>query len=327
MKKLICVVLFLMLFGFSFAIEREETLKKARELSWDKKFEKSEKLYEDLIGEYKDLEIVLAYSDLLAWMGQYKKAVLFLKGNAFEDDMYYLQLAKIYYWKKDYKKANDIYKKTDKTDQFRVSFENWYDNYKKYEIKYKYSSEFISLDREEIPAFYLIYDHYSKFALVFSKEYFYRREEIYEAENKIEKSNLRNVIDLMELYYKKWYFAFGKSDYWDRQISIEYTYKFLTLGIKDIDGFLTYKLRTDNYIKDFIFSNEINIPEKGDNYYETELVYKKIKYTHTYDLKDLNRSEIKYEKKYKDYLIFDIGLFRSYNQDRNGYIIETAYKF
>lgn len=117
----------------------DEKLLEALEFSRIGIYDEAEKLFLELLEEFRTKELIIAYSNLLAWQGFYNKALEVVILFEDQSDIEIIeQLAKIYFWKENFDKAYKHYYLL-KTKEIFIEesikeFMNWYEkNVKPYD--------------------------------------------------------------------------------------------------------------------------------------------------------------------------------------------------
>jgi len=133
MKKILIVSLIFIISALSFSSILEDTFKKALNYSWEGEYAKAEEIFKDLMVNYRTVDVVIAYSNMLAWQEKYQQALDVLykyeeKNNEIESNK-----AKVYFWMGSYSKAYDLYSQLVKDgyelNEASLEFYNWYKDY------------------------------------------------------------------------------------------------------------------------------------------------------------------------------------------------------
>lgn len=197
------------------------------------------------------------------------------------------------------------------------------ENFKKWEVKFNYTSfEETSVD-EEIPYISLYFREEDKYTLIYNREQVYRDDE-----------KFRNG-EYLELYKGNFYYILGQTDFMNLNLGVEYYYKVYTFGIKlndyDTQDVIFYKFQADHYFKNssigslratVVSAEDISIDYMG------KIVYKIWSYSHYFDFEDLNKGIVEVKLNKKD-SIYDInaGYGYDFHNSRTGIILGFGVKF
>lgn len=319
LKRIIIVLLFV----YSASVYCEDSYeKRVMEASSAVKsgdYKKGEEIYSKLYDEYQTTEIILNYSNILAWQKRYDEALKIIENARVSDNETEAQRAKIYFWKGDNKKAEEIYLVLEKSGY------NTGENGKKVKKIFEEKSE----EKRYKLKSGVYYDSEEKDTneLVYSLEYKYN-EKITGVLTVEDWENNNNLVKQIELYYGNWYFLAATSNTWKRALQTEYTWKIFKAGIKEIDGSYIYKAGIENSINRFYLLNEANFIKNKNTYYKSKLKYEKsLEATAYYDFKDLMTFEIKGRVPiYRGSYLWG-GVQRDFKAEKTLYIVEMEYQF
>ncbi|MGM0641850.1 MAG: tetratricopeptide repeat protein [Thermotogota bacterium] len=132
MKKFFIITLIISLTIISFSSIFEDTFKKALNYSWEGEYTKAEEIFKDLMESYRTVDVVIAYSNMLAWQEKYQQALEILYKYEEENNDIKANKAKVYYWMGNYSKAYEFYTEL-KNDNYTLEeefkdFYTWYEN-------------------------------------------------------------------------------------------------------------------------------------------------------------------------------------------------------
>lgn len=152
MKKIILIFILILISIITFSFGYDELLKKALEFSWEGEYSKAENLFSQLLEDYKTEELIIAYSNTLAWQGKYQEAIKIIEDSNIETPEVLETKAKIYFWAKDYKAGVEIIEKL-KSNNINISadLQKLYSEYKNFRFNYlfmNYNTELASTSLE-----------------------------------------------------------------------------------------------------------------------------------------------------------------------------------
>ncbi|MGM0508873.1 MAG: tetratricopeptide repeat protein [Fusobacteriota bacterium] len=340
MEKKIILVFIILSFNV-FGLDYENDFKKARELSWDKKYSEAQELYKDLLNEFQSQEIAISYSNMLAWQEKYEESIEILKKYVLNMEIRDMELAKIYLWKGDENKAYKKYIKLKKQGvnigkQAEEFIEDYDSKKDKFQIKYIYSADITGDLEEEVPQLYLSYKKDDKLTFVLSREW-----------NMTQKRDTDRIRNQGEIYYNSHRNShrifFGNSTIENFFIGDDLDFKWILLGGSYTQYNNSYKLSsvvqksfqmntlklnftqkvTLNYIKDELKSDtEINTT------YMSELKYKEwLQYRQYYNLESENKGNLKLIINNLDYLLLEFGIYNDFKKDIIGYDVGVGINF
>jgi hypothetical protein len=108
LKQINLLIFFLLITIITFPFGYDELLRDAQELAWNGQYEKAEEMFSRLIEDFNTEELIIAYSNTLAWQGKYDEAIKIIENSKIESDVIEEQKAKIYFWSKEFEKALKI---------------------------------------------------------------------------------------------------------------------------------------------------------------------------------------------------------------------------
>lgn len=137
MKKLLLITLIISITIISFSSIFEDTFKKALNYSWEGEYAKAEEIFKDLMQSYRTVDVVIAYSNMLAWQEKYQQSLEVLYKYEEENNDIKANKAKIYYWMGNYSKAYELYTEL-KNDNYTLEeeFREFYAWYKDVIVPY-----------------------------------------------------------------------------------------------------------------------------------------------------------------------------------------------
>ena len=346
MKKLIFV--FIIMSFSMFGIDYELDFKKARNLSWEKNYKEAEQIYVELLKEYDSDEIAIAYANMLGWQKKYTQAIDVLEKYVLEGNEKEIQLAKIYLWMGEKELAYKTYfKLKENGNEIGEVAQKFIEKYLKdnqfpvFELEYIYSSDFDVDLKEEKPQIYFTYKKDKDFTLVLSKTWMMKEEEKIVNGLKEIKSKLFRTTSQVEIYIKNHYIYFGNSTIENFFIGDEITWKRFTAGLSYYNYNNSYRVSEINQIGIPLKKLKLTLTQRiafdygnGEDSgeintsYRSEIKYKElIYYRQYYNFEDSNYGELKIKLESKVRFIGQLGLYRDYYRNRNGYIFGVGVKF
>ena len=319
LKQIVIILLFVYSVNIYCEDSYEKRVTEASSAIKSGDYKKGEEIYSKLYEKYQTTEFILNYSNVLAWQKRYNEALKIIENARVGDSETEAQRAKIYFWKGDNKKAEEIYsvleKKGYNTGENGKNVKKIFEE-KEEEKRYKLKSG-------------VYYDNEKKdmMELVYSFEYKYNEKSTVVLTIEDWENN-NNLVKQIELYYGNWYFLAASSNTLNRALQAEYTWKIFKAGIKEIDGSYIYKAGIENSISKFYLLNEVNFIKAENTYYKSKMKYEKsLETTAYYDFKDLMTLEMKGRVPiYRGTYVWG-GFQRDFKADKTLYIVEIEYQF
>lgn len=150
LKQISLFIIFLLITAITFSFGYDELLRDAQQYAWDGQYDKAEELYSKLMKDFKTEELIIAYSNVLAWQGKFDEAIKIIENTGIDSPAVLENKAKILFWKKDYEKALEVIKKLQAenynfTDEVKNLIDSYYD-FKFNRIFVDYKTELIGTE-------------------------------------------------------------------------------------------------------------------------------------------------------------------------------------
>lgn len=317
MKKTIIIALILMIMALSFSSIFEDTLKKALNYSWDGEYEKAEEIFKDLMQSYRTSDVVIAYSNMLAWQGKYQQALSVLYQYEEENNDIKSNKAKIYFWMGNFSKSYELYDEL-LNDGYEIEqdfkdFYNWYKEvikpYGSYNGVIQEVEKLINNGNEEKAEFLL--EQLSQY-FVNDKKISIKMSEIYKEKGDypsavgfleaIEPKDCEIYLKMFDINYEAKNFDDAYQNYLDIQKTCVNKVEFTTEELNFISWYEDFMKDYGTYTEAFEKANEL---ARNEEYIKAEEIYQNLlKYFNTEELIIAYSNVLIWQEKYQLAIIF-----------------------
>lgn len=317
MKKTIIIALIFMIMALSFSSIFEDTLKKALNYSWDGEYEKAEEIFKDLMQSYRTSDVVIAYSNMLAWQGKYQQALSVLYQYEEENNDIKSNKAKIYFWMGNFSKSYELYDEL-LNDGYEIEqdfkdFYNWYKEvikpYGSYNGVIQEVEKLINNGNEEKAEFLL--EQLSQY-FVNDKKISIKMSEIYKEKGDypsavgfleaIEPKDCEIYLKMFDINYEAKNFDDAYQNYLDIQKTCVNKVEFTTEELNFISWYEDFMKDYGTYTEAFEKANEL---ARNEEYIKAEEIYQNLlKYFNTEELIIAYSNVLIWQEKYQLAIIF-----------------------
>jgi thioredoxin-like negative regulator of GroEL len=317
MKKTIIITLILMIMTVSFSSIFEDTFKKALNYSWEGEYTKAEEIFKDLMQSYRTVDVVIAYSNMLAWQEKYQQALNVLYQYEEENNDIKANKAKIYYWMGNFSKSYDLYSEL-LNDGYEVEqdfkdFHSWYQEvikpYGSYNGVIKDVEKLINNGNEE-KAEYLL-ERLSQY-FVNDKKISIKMAEVYAEKGDypsavgfleaIEPKDCEVYIKMFDMNYEAKNFDDAYQNYSDIQETCVNKVDFTTEELNFVSWYSDFMNDYGSYTEAFENANEL---ARSEEYKKSEEIYQNLlKYYTTEELIIAYSNVLIWQEKYQLAIIF-----------------------
>jgi thioredoxin-like negative regulator of GroEL len=317
MKKTIIIALIFMIMALSFSSIFEDTLKKALNYSWDGEYEKAEEIFKDLMQSYRTSDVVIAYSNMLAWQGKYQQALSVLYQYEEENNDIKSNKAKIYFWMGNFSKSYELYDEL-LNDGYEIEqdfkdFYNWYKEvikpYGSYNGVIQEVEKLINNGNEEKAEFLL--EQLSQY-FVNDKKISIKMSEIYKEKGDypsavgfleaIEPKDCEIYLKMFDINYEAKNFDDAYQNYLDIQKTCVNKVEFTTEELNFISWYEDFMKDYGTYTEAFEKANEL---ARNEEYVKAEEIYQNLlKYFNTEELIIAYSNVLIWQEKYQLAIIF-----------------------
>jgi thioredoxin-like negative regulator of GroEL len=317
MKKTIIITLTILLITVSFSSIFEDTFKKALNYSWNGEYEKAEDIFKDLMETYRTVDVVIAYSNMLAWQEKYQQALSVLYQFEEENNDIKANKAKIYFWMGNFSKSYELYDELLNSgyeiQQNFKDFYNWYQEvikpYGSYNGVIQEVEKLIDNGDEE-KAEYLL-EQLSKY-FVNDKKISIKMAEVYAEKGDypsaigfleaIEPKDCEVYIKMFEINYEAKNFDDAYQNYSDIQETCVNKVEFTTEELNFISWYEDFMKDYENYTAAILEANEF---ARNEEYKKAEEIYQNLlKYYTTEELIIGYSNVLIWQEKYQLAIIF-----------------------
>lgn len=317
MKKTIIIALIFMIMALSFSSIFEDTLKKALNYSWDGEYEKAEEIFKDLMQSYRTSDVVIAYSNMLAWQEKYQQALSVLYQYEEENNDIKSNKAKIYFWMGNFSKSYELYDEL-LNDGYEIEqdfkdFYNWYKEvikpYGSYNGVIQEVEKLINNGNEEKAEFLL--EQLSQY-FVNDKKISIKMSEIYKEKGDypsavgfleaIEPKDCEIYLKMFDINYEAKNFDDAYQNYLDIQKTCVNKVEFTTEELNFISWYEDFMKDYGTYTEAFEKANEL---ARNEEYVKAEEIYQNLlKYFNTEELIIAYSNVLIWQEKYQLAIIF-----------------------
>jgi thioredoxin-like negative regulator of GroEL len=317
MKKTIIMMLILTIMTVSFSSIFEDTFKKALNYSWEGEYAKAEEIFKDLMQSYRTVDVVIAYSNMLAWQEKYQQALNVLYQYEEENNDIKANKAKIYYWMGNFSKSYDLYSEL-LNDGYEIEqdfkdFHSWYEEviepYGSYNGVIKEVEKLINNGNQE-KAEYLL-EKLSQY-FVNDKKISIKMAEVYAEKGDypsavgfleaIEPKDCEVYIKMFDINYEARNFDDAYQNYLDIQETCVNKVEFTTQELNFVSWYNDFMKDYENYTTAFEKANEL---ARNEEYKKAEEIYQNLlKYYNTEELIIAYSNVLIWQEKYQLATIF-----------------------
>jgi hypothetical protein len=303
--------------ALSFSSIFEDTLKKALNYSWDGEYEKAEEIFKDLMQSYRTSDVVIAYSNMLAWQGKYQQALSVLYQYEEENNDIKSNKAKIYFWMGNFSKSYELYDEL-LNDGYEIEqdfkdFYNWYKEvikpYGSYNGVIQEVEKLINNGNEEKAEFLL--EQLSQY-FVNDKKISIKMSEIYKEKGDypsavgfleaIEPKDCEIYLKMFDINYEAKNFDDAYQNYLDIQKTCVNKVEFTTEELNFISWYEDFMKDYGTYTEAFEKANEL---ARNEEYIKAEEIYQNLlKYFNTEELIIAYSNVLIWQEKYQLAIIF-----------------------
>jgi thioredoxin-like negative regulator of GroEL len=301
----------------SFSSIFEDTFKKALNYSWEGEYTKAEEIFKDLMQSYRTVDVVIAYSNMLAWQEKYQQALNVLYQYEEENNDIKANKAKIYYWMGNFSKSYDLYSEL-LNDGYEIEqdfkdFHSWYEEviepYGSYNGVIKEVEKLINNGNQE-KAEYLL-EKLSQY-FVNDKKISIKMAEVYAEKGDypsavgfleaIEPKDCEVYIKMFDINYEARNFDDAYQNYLDIQETCVNKVEFTTQELNFVSWYNDFMKDYENYTTAFEKANEL---ARNEEYKKAEEIYQNLlKYYTTEELIIAYSNVLIWQEKYQLAIIF-----------------------